>query len=409
MDLETLNKEYVKFKSDLEVARKEIESLEGKANNLADDKTMWKWESVRAKRNKDSAKEKRAEGEIKRIDTAIKAVKDDTLKKKEEIEQIQAKINVRIKEIKDNPEMKKHLDEVMSKKYNRKLSKLEKEKEEIVEKKERLTDLKQLVTTHPTLGNNLKGILTATKEIKDLQKELDGMKMIVGKKNARAYTYKDPVRAKEIMNTLLPQAQTKLTTNKTSLMAYISKNGLNINEQDIDELADKDFVVNGKGHIDLNVTMDKNISNFNRQIKGYDKSIRNHQTALKNINNRIKETEVLRTADSEAQETIASSEHTAPEKPTAPSEPKTPSEPTAPEKPKWYQFIQRFKNWNERRKQQALPQPVTSEQKATEPATERNEFVNSLKYEIVQDVLKQMETDNLKEAKKEKRPEDMER
>ena len=38
MDLETLNKEYVQFKSDLEKARKEIESLESKANDLADDK-----------------------------------------------------------------------------------------------------------------------------------------------------------------------------------------------------------------------------------------------------------------------------------------------------------------------------------------------------------------------------------
>lgn len=383
MDLETLNKEYVQFKSDLEKARKEIESLESKANDLADDRIIWTAKLVEAKRNSDSVAEKEAEGELKRIDTEINVVKDDTLKKKEDIELIQAKINVRIKEIKENPEMKKHLDEVMSKKYDRKLSKLEKEKEEAVEKKDRLTDLKQLVTDHPALGNNLKGILTATKEMKDLQAELDGMKMIVGTGKSSAYTYKDPVRANEIINTLLPQAQAKLATNKTPLMAYISKNGLNITEQDIDELADKGFIVDGKGNLDLNATMNKSISSLNRQIKGYDKSIRNHQIALENINNR--------------------------REPVTPR----PAEPSTPEKPKWYQFIQRFKNWNDRRKQQALPEsePKTpeSEPKTPEPSTERNEFLNSLKHEIVQDVEKQMEIDNLKEAKKERKFEDMQR
>lgn len=389
MDLETLNKEYVQFKSDLEKARKEIESLESKANDLADDKIIWKGKLVEAKRNKDSVAEKQAEGELKRIDTEIKAVQDDTLKKKEEMELIQAKINVRIKEIKENPEMKKHLDEVMSKKYDRKLSKLENEKEEAVEKKDRLTDLKQLVTDHPALGNNLKGILTATKEMKDLQAELDGMKMIVGTGKTSAYTYKDPARANEIINTLLPQAQAKLATNKTPLMAYISKNGLNITEQDIDELAEKGFAVDGKGNIDLNSTMNKSISSLNRQIKGYDKSIRNHQIALENIDNR-----------------------SVPVTPRTP-DPITPPEPTTSEKPKWYQFIQRFKNWNERRKQQALPEPEPRtpdpEPSTPEPSSEKNEFLNSLKYEIVQDVVKQMETDNLKEAKKERKSEDMER
>ena len=346
MDLETLNKEYVQFKSDLEKARKEIESLESKANDLADDKIIWKGKLVEAKRNKDSVAEKQAEGELKRIDTEIKAVQDDTLKKKEEMELIQAKINVRIKEIKENPEMKKHLDEVMSKKYDRKLSKLENEKEEAVEKKDRLTDLKQLVTDHPALGNNLKGILTATKEMKDLQAELDGMKMIVGTGKTSAYTYKDPARANEIINTLLPQAQAKLATNKTPLMAYISKNGLNITEQDIDELAEKGFAVDGKGNIDLNSTMNKSISSLNRQIKGYDKSIRNHQIALENIDNRSVPV-TPRTPDPITPDPIT---------PPAP-DPITPPEPTTSEKPKWYQFIQRFKNWNERRKQQALPEP----------------------------------------------------
>ena len=55
-----------------------------------------------------------------------------------------------------------------------------------------------------------------------------------------------------------------------------------------------------------------------------------------------------------------------------------------------------------------MPEPE-SHTPNPEPSTERNEFLDSLKYEVVQDVVKNMETDNLKEAKKERKSEDMER
>ena len=102
------------------------------------------------------------------------------------------------------------------------------------------------------------------------------------------------------------------------------------------------------------------------------------------------------------------------------ADPITPPAPSTPEKPKWYQFIQRFKNWNKRRKQQALYEPelrtpepapaqVTPEPSTLEPSTERNEFLDSLKYQIMKDVVEQIETNNLKEAKKERKSENMER
>lgn len=399
MNLETLNKEYVQFKNDLEKNHKEIESLESKANSLADDKIIQKAKLIEAKRIGDTVAQKTAEREIEKINSDLKVVQDDTLKKKEEVKLIQTKINSKIIEIKENPELKKHLDEVMSKKYDRKLSQLEKEKEKTIEKKDRLTDLKQLVTKHPTLGNHLKGILISTKEINDLQTELDGMKYHVGT-NLVGYT--DPVRANKIMNTLIPQAKARINTNKTPLMEYISKNSLNITEKDIDELAHKGFTVDNKGNIDLNSTIDKRISSLNRQIKGQDKSIKNHKIALHNINKK---------------------EPITPIQPTPTPEPFTPPEPTTTEKPKFYQFIQRFKNWNEKRKQKALPEPTTPDPEPepttlnsdpltpeiTNPMNKRNEFFNSLKYEIVQDVVKQMESENLKEAKKERKSEDMER
>lgn len=407
MDLEKENKEYIQFKSDLELAQKEIEKLENKANSLADDKTIWKGKLVEAKRNGDTTLEKQAEKELEKIDTEIKSLQENASKKKTDFKVAQFSIDQKIKEIKANPEIKKHLATVMTKKYNRKLSKLGKEKEEAIKKKERLTILKKLITDHSSLGNNLKGIFTATKEIKNLQTELDKMKVITGTGKSSTYIYKDPNRANEIINTLLPQAQTKLNTNKSPLMTYISKNGLNITENDINELADKSFVLDGKGNIDLDTTITKNISSINRQIKGFDKSIKTHQTALADV--------IITTEDDEPQKhqiiqrfknwNKNRKQQTSPN----PSQPSTqgpaiPSLNSSPttENPKWYQFIQRFKNWNERRKQQALPNP-TPVIPTSPTGNQKDEFKNSLKYTIVQDVANQMEIDSLRQAKKEQK------
>lgn len=390
MNLEKLNNEYMQLKKDLEVAQKDSDKLENNVEILKSYRMINVGKLNLAKNIGNSDDEKNAEQEIEKIDNELKQTENEASKKKEELEAIKEKINSRIKDIKDNPEMKKHLDEVMSKKYERKISKLEKEKEETVEKKNRLTDLKQLVADHHTLSNNLKGILSATNEVKKLKEELAGMSQQVG----NLVTYTDPTRANEIINTLLPAENDKLSTNKNNLMAYISKNGLNITEKDIDDLADKGFTVDGKGNIDLDATMNKNISSLNRQIKGYDKSIKNHQIALENIDNRRKD-EISNTRPD-------------PITTFAPEQINF-QEPTTHERPKWYQFVQRFKNWNERRKQQRLPEPkqqqIITEPPVTEPTiTEtkvENKFKNSLKYEIVNDIVEQDEKEDLKQAKRE--------
>ena len=391
MDLKKINDEYLKLKKSMEKASNAIKVLADRANHLVDDKVVFQGMVIEAKRRGSKADEDIAKKEIEKIDKEIKAIKDSALKIKAMMEKTQEKIDSKVNEIKENPEMKKHLDEVMAKKYSRKLSKIEKEKEEAVAKKERFTELQKLVKDHPALGNNLKGILTASKQIKDYEKELDKLKTV---STSGAITYTDPVRANDIMNNLIPQAKAKITTNKTPLMDYINKKSLNIKEEDIDELADKNIAVNKNGEINLDATMNKGISSINRQIKGYDKQIKDHQKSLGKIDD-YRAYVAPRTATTpgvEAPGTV------------------TPSTPAPAEQPKWYQFIQKFRNWNERRKQRALPEGTeTSTRGSTSRSAERNEFVNSLKYDIVRDTVEQMEKDSLKEAKRERKQEEAER
>ncbi len=377
MDLESLNKEYVQLKNELGNVSKDILALETKANNLATDKIIWNGKLAESKKIGNVANEKIAQTELKRIDDELKVVQDETIKKKDAMKRLQIKVNIRMDEIKENPEMKQHLNEVMQKKYSRKISKLEKEKDETIEKRDRLKNLRQLVTEHPSLRNNLKGVLGAQKEITDLKKELDDMKIKVG---TGLVSYKNPNRANEIINTLLPQAKSKMLNNKTSLMAYISKNKLNITEKDIEELAERGLSIDSKGKIDINTTMDKNIGTLNRQIKGYDKSIKNHQIALDSIE---KEEQSLTNESSSI---------------------------STQNKQKWYQvLVQRVKNWYEGKSRQALPEPkIPKQTPEVVKNNENNSFRESLKFDVVKDTVDKEVSENLKQAKEKRKEEEYE-
>lgn len=360
MDLEKMNGEYVKLKSDLEKVRNEIENFDIKANNMAENKILWKAKLITSKRLGDSVGEKAAEVELQKIDKEIKKLQEELSKKKEEVTPLKEKIDGIIKEIKEDPEMANHLNEVMSKKYDRKISKLEKEQNELIKKESSLVNLQRLVTEHPALANNLKGMFNAQKEITDLSEEL---------KNTT-----DVSRANEIKNKLLPQAKHKLETNKTPLMAYITKKKLFIEEQDINELISKGFKQDAKGNIDLNATMNRNISSIKRQIKGNEKSIKDYKNAFNNINI-------------------------------------VPTIPTV--EPKWYQFGERFKNWYERTSNPLVERFRNwRESRSGKPSpsesadNKENIFKNSLKYEVVKDIVEQVKSDDLKQAKKERKEED---
>lgn len=391
MDLEKINKEYTKLKNDLEKMEKEIEALDKRANDLADDKILKKGYLIQAQRMGSKADENKAKAEIKKIDDELKRIAEDATNKKEDVKKIKDKIEEKVKEIKEDPKMKKHLGIVLAKQYSRKISNSEKEKEKLNQKKERLTELNELVKKHPSLGNNLIGIIGSANKIKELEKELKNMTIEIA---PGVIDYKDPARADEIQNTLIPQYEAKLETNKSSLMAYIEKKSLNITKKDIEEIAENG-VIDGKGNVDLKATMNKSIASLNRQTKGLEKSIANYKLAYNSLDAEYRKAIPLQRQQSQGQPSQGQP---------AQGQPSQDGE----EKPKWYQFIKRFKNWNEKRKQKALPDGNTSPSDSAK-AKEDNEFKDSLKYKIVSDLVDKMNKDNVKEAKKQVKSKDSSR
>lgn len=364
MDLEKLNGEYLKLKQDIEIKKGVIVAYEHRVQDLTLDKIIWTGKKAEARKNPDHDAEKTAQDELNKIDEEIKQLQESVEQEKETIKELQGKIDAKITEIKENPEMKKHLDTVLKKKYERKLAKVEKEKAELIDKKDKVEQIKQLTTEHPALANNLKGMISAYKTAENLKKELKSLEYSAGN-GIIAYT--DPTRANEIKTNLLPDAESKMETNKTHFMDYIQKNKLDITEKDVNELVEKG-AVNKDGKVDLETTFVKRTSGLNRQIKGLDKSINDYTYAMGGAEKRQQSPEQQGSAQEQE------------------------------EKPKWFQFIKRFKAWRERRNQQELPEGTPKGQAKKESGS-KNEFADSLKYDIMKDVTKQMQQEKLKAAK----------
>lgn len=364
MDLEKLNGEYLKLKQDIEIKKGVIVEYEHRVQDLTLDKIIWTGKKAEARKNSDHDAEKTAQDELNKIDEEIKQLQESVEQEKETIKEFQGKIDAKITEIKENPEMKKHLDTVLKKKYERKLAKVEKEKAELIDKKDKVEQIKQLTTEHPALANNLKGMISAYKTAENLKKELKSLEYSAGN-GIIAYT--DPTRANEIKTNLLPDAESKMETNKTHFMDYIQKNKLDITEKDVNELVEKG-AVNKDGKVDLETTFVKRTSGLNRQIKGLDKSINDYTYAMGGAEKRQQSPEQQGSAQEQE------------------------------EKPKWFQFIKRFKAWRERRNQQELPEGTPKGQAKKESGS-KNEFADSLKYDIMKDVTKQMQQEKLKAAK----------
>ncbi len=403
MDLEKMNGEYLKLKQQIEIAKGMIRVYGDETEKLIDDKTVWSGKKIEARRNLDKNGEKTAQDELDKIDEKIKQIQESLNKEKETIKKFQDEIDAKITEIKKDPEMKKHLDTVLKKKYERKLAKIEKERDELIGKKDKVAQVKKLITEHPALAMNLKGMISAYKTAESLKEELESL----------SYTTSDgkiictnTTRVNEIKTKLLPEAEAKMEKNKTPFMEYIQKNQLDITEKDVNELVEKG-VVNKDGKVDLETTFTKRTAALNRQIKGLDKSINDYTYAIGGAENRQQNQEEQE-SDQEQEETGSfqfvkrfkewSDRHKQPEEEQEEQE----NDQEQEEKPKWFQFIKRFKAWREKRNQQELPEGTSEGTPKGQPKqekTSKGEFADSLKYDIMQDITKQMQQEKLKEAK----------
>ena len=368
MDLEVLNNEYQEFSNRLKTENVEVDRIKKEADDLRDDKKIQESLKIQAERLGNNTAKANAEAEIKRITKEIEKKLVELNKQKSKALVYKNLIEQRKREIREDPQMKAHLDEVSRKTYSRKIKAIEKEKEENLAKKERLTKSKDLLMAHPSLANNVVGMSAAKAKIEKAEGELASLPSTVDPATGTV-VYTDPIKAQSLKDEIKDN-KAKYKKNYDSINAYITKHGGELTIDDIvktsDEMSKTGVVLDKDGKPDVGATFDKSIRKVDRQIRGNNKSIDNYNIAL---------TTVQRGIDDRADAARAAE---------------------AADKPKWWQFIKRFRNWRESRNAPSLPEGTTPEAPA---AGNDNPYLESLKYDIVKRVREDKEKEEIKEAK----------
>lgn len=373
-----------------EIFKKTKEELKQVNRNIEDTKTC----IDRAKEDKDKSTLQAKQQELKALEEKRKQIIERGKKQQSILKNGQNKINAYMEEIEKDPELKSHLNSIMEKHYNKKLKLLEKDKKQ-------LKTLRKIISQHPTLENNLKGMFSAKEKIEKLKEEL---------KDLQKDPIKNKARIEEINNKEIPIVAVKKVTNRTNLINYLQKNNIDISEKFIDDLVNE----NGFKHDDKgNVNLDKTLNNIS---KGYDKRIRTYEKAIekipggkihrekseysqeekegigKRISNRVKQALGRGEASSEVEQEenyeIDDNENNLPAK-----------------VEKGFHPIKRFKNWLAKRKADKGTNKVKETSKKETVKESTSKFKDAYRYEVIQDYVKIKEEELYKESSKEVRKE----
>lgn len=367
MELENMNKSYTNAKASLNKKSKLVtivNQLEQKVLTLSRDIEDIQIAIIRAYEDKDNDK-------VKTLKESLKGPKEELAKNKAQLEKLrdvanrsQKAIDQQMEELSKDPALKAHLEEVTAKRFSRDATKKQKEKEQLLSENEAFEKIKATARENSKVMTALYDIEKHSKEIQELDKKINDPKT-------------DPI-ALPSLKASLSQEEFDLSKSR-GVLANCFKG--TIKKDIIDKITSYS-------------SLDRNIKANNRRIKGIDKQIANYEVALNNIGYTLYERESNST---EEPKNPYSSKITRSDE----EDPKGKSGLPA-EQPKWYQFIKRFKNWNNRRKLESKGPEAhegPEEHAASVSEKEKSKFKNSMKYDIVKDYQEKMAADLLKQAK----------
>ena len=287
-------------------------ALENRLSELFKERVIVEAAIKTAEQNKNKNSKNGYETWLKYIDDEIRNVKQEVLSIRENVYIAQRKMNARVQELFKKPETSKQLEEELDNGYNNKIYEHEKEQDELLEKRERAENIKLMLKKSPQSAKNLTSMLWIMDDVRKLEVQLADPKVSIEDKRKKLDE--------------IAELQGMIKNDKNQLMSYIKQNNLNILESDINDIMSKSYFADKDEHIDFDNTIDKNILGINREIISRDASIRSNIENRNNLPNRQK---------AQAQEQSRTENSLVPVR----------------EEPKWYQLVQRFKNWRTEKKE----------------------------------------------------------
>ena len=326
---------------------------------------------IRAQEDKNAEKIEEAKGEVEIAEKEEERVREAIQGLKTKLEDSKEKVDSYIEELKKDPEFETHINGILEKRYNRKLNK------EIAELNQ-LNVIIDLCDKHPTLGNNLKGMVRAQEELESLNAEIEPL---------------DPVKDKDKLDKKkkkITKAVEKKNLNLDMFMNHCSKNNINVSKDFLEKLVEENsFAHDKEGNIKLDKTLNNIAKGYNKRIKTYQKAIEKIPGAQLTVENGqalgidpdpqgTQKTTVLQKLTSDPMSHVTQQTNSA--------------QPPA-KKFKWWQFKKRFDDWRQRRQanKQTTIDPATTTQTSTTGEVSTKKFRDAYKYDIVKDYVDSQE------------------
>ena len=365
--------EYIKVKDRLDTASKDLKILEldlSKANLMND---------------KDAARA--IKEEITKVKAEIAKIQVQAKVKKEKMDYLKESLNEKIQELMEDPEIKQHLEYIIRSQKERAIKKARNGIEKSQAKRSKLRTLQDEALKHTSLQNNLRGMIYATSQLNKLETALKNPSLTPDQR----VDIEDKINA----------TKAKFEFNKDALFAYVTKNNMDIELSDLSGLLNQKTKMDKDGHVDLTLSFNKEFDDLKAQENQCNKKItmaEKYTTRLGVAPQRVEQTvEDFEPVDLDsAQNDPARSEEIRRQLENARN----------PQPEVKLGIFARLKNFfanrfGKNKQQKQLPEP---EQQVDQPVSNpHDDYVNSLKYDVMRDLAdkyqREMESDIKKEQK----------
>ena len=368
--------------------KKRIAEKDANLSNVNEEYKMLKVEISESKIEyinvKDRLDEARAiKEEITKLKAEIAKIQVQAKVKKEKMDYLKESLNEKIQELMEDPEIKQHLEYIIRSQKERAIKKARNGIEKSQAKRSKLRTLQDEALKHTSLQNNLRGMIYATSQLNKLKNP--------------SLTPDQRVGLEDKIN----EIKAKFEFNKDALFAYVKKNNMDIELSDLSGLLNQKPKMDKNGHVDLTLAFNEEFDDLKAQENQFNKEIamaEKYTTRLGVAPQRVEQTvEDFEPVDLDsAQNDPARSEEIRRQLENARN----------PQPEAKLGIFARLKNFfanrfGKNKQQKQLPEP---EQQMEQPVSNpHDDYVNSLKYDVMRDLAdkyqREMESDIKKEQK----------
>lgn len=386
-NLSNVNEEYKMLKVEISKAKIEYINVKDRLDDASKDLKILELDLARASLMDDKDKARAIKEEITKVKAEIAKIQVQAKVKKEKMDYLKESLNEKIQELMEDPEIKQHLEYIIRSQKERAIKKARNGIEKSQAKRSKLRTLQDEALKHTSLQNNLRGMIYATSQLNKLETALKNPSLTPDQR----VDIEDKINA----------TKAKFEFNKDALFAYVKKNNMDIELSDLSGLLNQKPKMDKNGHVDLTLAFNKEFDDLKAQENQFNKEIamaEKYTTRLGVAPQRVEQTvEDFEPVDLDsAQNDSARSEEIRRQLENARN----------PQPEVKLGIFARLKNFfanrfGKNKQQKQLPEP---EQQVDQPVSNpHDDYVNSLKYDVMRDLAdkyqREMESDIKKEQK----------